>query len=136
MDTLRVSKIEAECFSQPWSRDGFLSALKGRENIFLVCEREGEVFGYCGMYGAGDEGEITNVAVISGKRRNGAGRSLILDLAARSHCQGIKTIFLEVRESNFAAISLYESCGFVKTGIRKRFYKMPDEDAVTMTLEV
>ena len=40
--------------------------------------------------------------------------------------------FLEVRESNEAAIGLYTSQGFVKEGIRKNFYEMPVENAVIM----
>ena len=46
--------------------------------------------------------------------------------------QDCKEFFLEVRQSNEAAIKLYESQGFVKEGIRKNFYEMPVENAVIM----
>ena len=42
-------------------------------------------------------------------------------------------ITLEVRVSNLAAISLYESCGFEKIGERKNFYTSPTENALIMT---
>jgi ribosomal-protein-alanine N-acetyltransferase len=44
------------------------------------------------------------------------------------------SIFLEVRESNSAAIALYEKFGFEKLSIRKNFYSFPDENAVVMQL--
>ena len=40
---------------------------------------------------------------------------------------------LEVRESNSAAIALYESLGFAKAGVRRNFYDDPCENAVIMT---
>ena len=45
---------------------------------------------------------------------------------------GGKTAYLEVRESNTGAISFYEKQGFSKTGLRKAYYRNPDEAAVTM----
>ena len=42
-------------------------------------------------------------------------------------------ISLEVRESNLAAISLYEKLGFKVEGKRKNFYRDPQEDGLIMT---
>ena len=42
----------------------------------------------------------------------------------------------EVRESNAAAIALYESAGYRQVGFRKRYYRDPEEGAVLMTREV
>lgn len=44
--------------------------------------------------------------------------------------------WLEVRESNAAAIALYESAGYRQVGFRKRYYHDPEEGAVLMTREV
>ena len=41
---------------------------------------------------------------------------------------------MEVRQSNIAAINLYEKLGFKNLGIRKNFYEFPKEHAVIMTL--
>ena len=46
---------------------------------------------------------------------------------------GINKIFLEVRESNFCAISLYNSLGFVKIAERKNYYGT--ETAIIMQKE-
>ncbi|MFC2620031.1 MAG: ribosomal-protein-alanine N-acetyltransferase, partial [Pauljensenia sp.] len=45
---------------------------------------------------------------------------------------GAHEIFLDVRPSNAAAISLYESRGFVEIGRRPRYFRNPVEDAVEM----
>ena len=42
-------------------------------------------------------------------------------------------VSLEVRESNYKAISLYEKLGFEKEGLRKNFYENPKENALIMT---
>jgi len=47
--------------------------------------------------------------------------------------RGTDFISLEVRESNFAAIALYQSLGFEEMGRRKNFYRRPQEDALIMT---
>ena len=45
----------------------------------------------------------------------------------------MKFLNLEVRESNCNAISLYSKLGFEKVGLRKNYYKNPNENAVLMT---
>ena len=46
--------------------------------------------------------------------------------------RGYKSIVLNVRESNQAAINLYTRFGFVEVGRRKKYYRLPAEDALTM----
>ena len=43
---------------------------------------------------------------------------------------------LEVRKSNLAAQKLYESVGFLTTGVRWGYYSDDGEDALAMTLEL
>ena len=68
-DVFDVAAIEAKVFSQPWSGQGFRDALAMNHVIFLVAEEAGSILGYCGMYMALDEGEITNVAVSGGLQK-------------------------------------------------------------------
>ena len=44
----------------------------------------------------------------------------------------VSDLFLEVRESNEAAIELYLKKGFEVIGRRKQYYQRPVEDAVLM----
>ena len=129
-----VAAIEAECFSDPWSRQGFADALAFEGNIFLLAEDQdgGGIIGYCGLYQAADEGEITNVAVTAARRRNGAASALLKALLEEAVRSRITQVFLEVRVSNAAAIALYRGYGFEVCGTRRNFYSDPDEDAYVM----
>lgn len=133
-DLEQVVEIENENFSVPWTETGFFTYLMRSDALFLVAEDEEEeqVVGYCGIIMAADEGDITNVSVKKELQGQGIGTMLIQGLAARTKELGIQTIFLEVRESNVAALALYEKQGFERMGVRKNYYTDPVEDAVTM----
>ncbi len=68
-----VAKIEAEVFSTPWSEQAFADACTMDYAFFYVAVVESQLVGYCGSYLAADEGEITNVAVAPGWRRQTIG---------------------------------------------------------------
>ena len=65
-------------------------------------------------------------------RRQGIGSALMRRLISAADKQGAEELFLEVRKSNSEAVSLYDSLGFQKIGIRKKYYRKPVEDAVVM----
>ena len=77
-----------------------------------------------------DEGCLNSIAVSEAYRRQGIGRLIIGKMTEIFAESGIKTISLEVRESNTAAVTLYERCGFQKAGIRRDFYREPKENAI------
>lgn len=80
-----------------------------------------------------NESDLVSIAVRKGYRNMGIARELLdiaYDLAKK---RGVELIHLEVRESNEAAIALYESEGFVQDGIRKGYYDKPREDAILYT---
>lgn len=131
-DITAVSKLEQKIFSLPWSENGFAEALLSENTLFAVVEVCEEIVGYCGMYFALDEGEITNVAVNKTSRRKGIGREMLKFLLEKAEDTGIEKIALEVRISNRAAIGLYEKFGFERKGIRRNFYQKPKEDGVIM----
>lgn len=133
-DAEEVSRLEQQIFSQPWSAQGFKDALSSDKVIFLVAEQGDKTVGYCGMYCAADEGEITNVAVAREARNRGIGGRLVKQLLDRAREAGIRNVILEVRLSNDSAIHLYKNLGFVISGIRKDFYEMPREDGYVMAL--
>jgi [ribosomal protein S18]-alanine N-acetyltransferase len=97
--------------------------------LLLVLE-EAEVEGFIVARGMGTEWEIENIAVAGPARRLGLGARLLAELLERARQAGARNVFLEVRESNRAARSLYENWAFVESGRRKSYYRDPDEDAV------
>jgi len=131
-DVTAVVKIENEIFSEPWSADSFRIGLETKNDIYLVAEEDGEILGYCGLWGVIDEGQITNVAVAPGHRRRGVAEKMLRELMQQAAEADFTEFTLEVRVSNAPAIALYHKLGFHDEGIRKDFYAKPREDAIIM----
>ncbi len=110
-----------------------LFAAGGVERLALVLE-EGEVVAFIVARGAGVEWEIENVAVAGSARRRGLGTRLLGELLNRLRARGAASVFLEVRESNHAARSLYEKRAFEEQGRRAGYYRQPAEDAIVYRL--
>ncbi len=132
-DISEVAAIESSIFSTPWSEAGFFSYLIREDTLLLVAIEEGHIVGYCGSVIALNEGDITNVAVLESRQRRGIGRLLLEAMLQKTQEQSVTRMFLEVRESNERAISIYESLGFRKAGIRPGYYESPVEDGILMS---
>ncbi len=65
-----------------------------------------------------DSNELLRIGVLPGFRNKGYGYKLIQTLFRQE-----KSIYLEVRDDNYSAISLYEKTGFELIGKRKKYYK-------------
>ncbi len=110
----------------PWGEIGVRCSIEC-DTVF-ICEGAGVIIARI----AADECEILNFAVLKEKRRQGTGGELIEMLINEAKQAGAKSIYLDVRKSNAAAISLYREKGFEINGERKDFYQEPREDAVLM----
>ena len=127
-----IAVLERECFSSPWSENALSEELENPDSHFLVAEADG-VAGYIGVQEICGEAYITNVAVFGKYRKLGIGRALLRAASDDAKARNCEFITLEVRISNAPAISLYESEGFEKVGVRKNFYTCPDEDGAIYT---
>lgn len=127
-----ILQVEAESFSHPWTEKMFQEELSGKTAVYRVAVENGQAVGYMGMWILADEGHITNVAVAKDFRRQGIAAALVEDFIRLAKERQLVFITLEVRESNYGAISLYEKKGFVPVGRRKRYYENK-EDAILMT---
>ena len=127
-----IAKLEKICFSEPWSEEVLLdSFMKGTK--FFVCLTDRKVAGYVGISCVLDEGYITNIAVFPEYRKKGIATMLLERIFSLAKDEGLSFVSLEVRESNFPAISLYEKLGFKTEGRRPNFYSNPTEAALIMT---
>ena len=131
-DLEETAAIEAKNFSRPWKISGFRDALLSDRALYLVAEEEGRILGYAGMWMVLDEGEITNVSVNPEDQGHHIGRALMEALLKEGEEAQIASYFLEVRQNNQPARSLYTSLGFEETGVRKNFYEDPVEDGIVM----
>lgn len=131
-DLDQVMAIELASFPNPWTRQHFLDELSSPYAFPLSAfDLGGRLVGFiCPMLLLG-EGEIMDVAVDPDCRGRGVGRMLVQRVLDDCLGAGAACVFLEVRVSNHAAISLYSEMGFVETGRRRRYYK-DGEDALVM----
>lgn len=80
------------------------------------------------------EAEILDIAVRADHRRCGHAAFLLQEFLRHARATGVRKMFLEVRESNVAALALYRKFNFVLTGRRKNYYRNPREAALLLHL--
>jgi [ribosomal protein S18]-alanine N-acetyltransferase len=95
-----------------------------------------QIFGFLVARYLAPEWELENIIVAPTARRIGLGMRLIQVLLAKARETNSEAVFLEARESNAAARSLYETAGFELTGRRKAYYTNPSEGAVLYRLRL
>lgn len=127
-----VAEIERECFSSPWNETVLAGELQNDCSHIYVAVENGKAVGYAMLYVVCGEADVIRVAVLPDFRRGGTARKLLLKSFENNKTDAV---FLDVRESNFPAISLYKTLGFEDTGIRKDYYSNPTENAILMKKE-
>ena len=135
-DAKELSRLDEKCFSSPWSEASFSNEASNPLAQYVIAKADEKVVGYAGFWQVVDEGQITNIAVLNEYRRKGIARQMLEILIQKAKERQISVLSLEVRESNFSAISLYEKFEFHKVGLRKDYYKNPTENAVLMDLTI
>jgi ribosomal-protein-alanine N-acetyltransferase len=137
-------RIEQASFSDPWTEESFSTAISLDRMHVLVAEtparesRDG-AHGLAGCVVAlviGPEAEIADLAVAPGWRRQGIGGALLRRSIEELIRCGVRTLYLEVRESNAAARTLYEANGFRSVGRRRGYYRQPVEDALLLRRDI
>ena len=131
-DNLTISKIEKQCFKDPWTHEMISDTFMQNNFIGYVAEDDGVVVGYIALTHCLDEAEINIIAVVDAYRRKGVATMLLNETYKALKELKVKVIFLEVRRSNEVAQSLYEKHGFTYVGVRPYYYK-GREDALIMS---
>lgn len=134
-DVCSIAALEAECFSDASTENAiFLLFSMGTSGV--VAFDGNEICGFAYTADCVGDAELLRICVKEEYRKHKIGRRILSSLHRDLKDAGTEHVFLEVRESNAAAISLYTSEGYVMTGRRKRFYKDPSEDALLFTKEL
>jgi len=120
MSAEKLAEIHALCFDvpRPWSMVEFKSLLKNPA-VFLAQSSNGFALGRI----AAPEAELLTIAVRPTAQGKGEGRELLSKIIESAQGLAVDELFLEVAETNRAAIGLYESTGFAKTGKRANYYQ-------------
>jgi ribosomal-protein-alanine N-acetyltransferase len=130
-DLDQVLAIEQASFSTPWKREHFESELSGSYSFPFVAEFDGKVVGYVCLMSLFEEAQILDIAVNPDQRGRGVALELMALAEVVAREKQAEILALEVRASSAPAISLYERCGFKRTGVRTKYYDA-GEDAVLM----
>ena len=123
--------IERSCLAEPWTLDALKQSLATPQFFAFVLETNGEIVGYVSGTSLFEDSELMRIAVLSSYRGKGYGRLLMERFLKSAAERGAERTFLEVRASNTAALGLYQSVGFMKNRLRKRYYS-DGEDALEM----
>lgn len=131
-DVQQVFEIEKLVQSHPWTLKQFEESIDSYQST--VIEQQGQVVGFCILQPVVDEANLLLMAIHPSQQGKGLGYQLLDESIALLKNNPVQ-IFLEVRESNVAAVKLYEKSDFHQIDLRKNYYPNPDgtrEHAIIM----
>lgn len=133
-DLDQVCALEAESFTNPWTREMLERELRGSKvaRVYVLRLQDGAIAAFCTCWIIVDELHVNTIAVAPRRRRQGLGFLLTRHVLAEAARSGATRATLEVRRSNTPALRLYERLGFRVTAVRPRYYTNPEEDALIL----
>jgi ribosomal-protein-alanine N-acetyltransferase len=136
-DLPAVHRLEEALFPEDaWSEEmlrGELAEQPRTRYYVVAAEPGGELAGYAGLAAAGGQADVQTIGVRADRRKSGIGAALLGALLNEAVRRNSEAVFLEVRADNDAAYRLYERFGFVRVGLRKRYYQPSGVDAIVMS---
>jgi ribosomal-protein-alanine N-acetyltransferase len=126
-DLARLYEIERECFvEEAFTRKQISQFLEDYNSLSLVAREDDKLMGFIIAMISPEKkinsGHIITVDVSSSHRRRGIGKMLLEEMENVLRSKGVKASFLEVREDNVAALSLYRKLGYKSVGILENYY--------------
>jgi ribosomal-protein-alanine N-acetyltransferase len=134
-DAATLSRIHGEAFARAWG-DGEFQSLVSQASVFgyLACPQgraRDRAAGFVLCREAAGEAEILSIGVLNAHRRAGLGWRLMRSALQEAVRRGAEEMFLEVDETNLAAVQLYNRLGFLKVGERRAYYKQDGAASTT-----
>ena len=138
-DTPRVYSIDVLSFSMPWSERSYryeVTENKHSCNWVVEVQHEGSplVVAALVIWVILDEAHIATIATHPDFRQRGIARRLLAHGLLAAYERGARLAHLEVRRGNLPAQAMYHGFGFEIVGVRPKYYKDNNEDALLMTL--
>lgn len=132
-DLGKIIDVEIAAYEHPWTLGIFRDCIRVGYSCWVYQDRD-NVAGYGIVLPGGAEAHVLNLCVHPDYQKRGIGRLLLNHLTQVARESGADTILLEVRQSNKAAIQLYQTADFHELGVRRGYY--PDhsgrEDAIIL----
>lgn len=133
-----VAALEAECFTNPWTREMLEREMRttGVVRVYTARDAAGTLIAFCTCWLVVDELHINTLAVAAAHRGAGIGTALMRYVMDDAVHAGAVSATLEVRASNAAARRLYARLGFSESAVRASYYSHPDEDGIILGREL
>ena len=132
-----LAALELELFGVgAWSESMVREELEAPDRTYVLdldpaSER---IRGYAGFWFDGEDAELMTIGVGETYQRQGIAAAMLGYLIGRARDRHARRMLLEVRVDNRAALAMYRRFGFVRMGLRKRYYQPENVDAYTMSL--
>ena len=126
--------LENSCFKGDIYSKNQLCDILSNKNLYKVIAVElddKEKIGYVIILDNSESYEIMKIGTLEKYRKKGVGKILLDHISSYG-----KNIYLEVRETNYSAISFYCSNGFEIIGKRKHYYTDTNEAAIIMIKKI
>ncbi|MGI9249934.1 MAG: ribosomal protein S18-alanine N-acetyltransferase [Pseudohongiellaceae bacterium] len=125
-DLEQVAHNEAVAYPHPWSKRIFVDCLKAGYHCRVVINQQ-KIVAHGVMSIAVGECHLLTLCVHPQHQRQGIGSRLFKLLLDQACKEDARVCFLDVRQSNTAAIAFYRTLGFVQMGERKNYYPDGEE---------
>ena len=132
-DLAQIVDLEKKCFNDAWNLEQIENELEVNpfSNGYMLKEN-GKVVAYAFMWETFEMAQSARIGVDPDQRKKHYGQTMMEELFEKARSGGCEYMSLEVRESNTAAIKLYEKLGFITVNVSKGYYS-DNENAIVMT---
>ncbi len=131
-DISEIAELEEKYIPNGWSEDAFSDWMKNEYTVIFKAMTKDDIIGFINGSWVLDEGELLNIAVDENYRKQGIAAMLLEAMEGYFAEKDVMKLFLEVREKNTSAINFYVKHEFIKVGLRKKYYKNPDDNGILM----
>ena len=136
-DLATVSEIENKSFSTAWTLKDFQEIINYKNVLPLVAKVEENFIAYVLLGFSEKIVTILKFVIAPEFRRRGFGKTILPGVLNFIRQQkNFTAARLHVETENFAAVHLYENCGFKIIERLKNYYKNDNEDAFLMELKI
>ena len=122
-DLAVLAQLHGASFHRGWGEAEFDAMLREPNTLVQRLRRGTRVIGFAVSRIAADEAEILSIAVAARERGHGLSHGLLATHLGHLAGRGVRTVFLEVEETNQPARRLYDKAGFAVVGRRERYYR-------------
>jgi [ribosomal protein S18]-alanine N-acetyltransferase len=123
VDLGAIVELDRLCLEGLWSPDQYAREQRSDKSDIVVARLGDQILAYGCVWSILEEAHITILAVDPQFQRRGLGRLILWGMMECAIGRGLERSTLEVKETNLAALGLYQTYGFMEAGRRPKYYK-------------